>query len=94
MNTLPEWRNVALIVLAIEAIVISLPVLIAGYLGVRTLRQTQAALGPASANVRARMWQVQQTTVVVCSLIVAPIRWLQRTGSAIDRRLCSLLGRL
>lgn len=76
MATLAMWRDSALLLLTIEAMVIGLPILVMLYYAVRGISQLKAQVRPIFQMVRRRAGQVERGTTFVMRLLVSPLIWL------------------
>ncbi|HID87826.1 MAG TPA: hypothetical protein EYP55_10700 [Anaerolineae bacterium] len=70
--TLVIWRNVALLLLIVEAFLLSLPLLAALFFSIRGMRQLRARMVPYFPPVRTRVSQVERATVLVSRGLVTP----------------------
>jgi hypothetical protein len=86
-------RNLALILLAIEAIVIFIPLLIVPLYAVRYLPRLRAPIRPRLLQIRVRVQQVEKTTKLVSSAVVQPFLWVVAVMDGLKRGLAYLLRR-
>ena len=71
--TIPFWRDVSVVLLAVEAFVLILIPLVALYFANKGLRRLRSFLRPIFPRTRARVQQVERVTAQAGELIVAPI---------------------
>lgn len=86
-EALAVGRDLALILLIIEAAILAVPLLIIPYLILRYLPRVRAPMAP---NLR-RIWQttsqVEQATKAIMGTVVQPFIWTAATGAALRRAL-------
>jgi hypothetical protein len=73
--TLATARNLALILLVVEAAVLTLPLLIIPFFILRHLPRIKTPIRPALRTVRQRTEQVERGTKAVMSMAVQPLLW-------------------
>lgn len=71
--TIPFWRNVSVVLLAVEAFVLALVPLVALYFANKGLWRLRSSLRHIFPRTRERVQQVERVTVRIGELIVAPI---------------------
>jgi len=71
--TIPFWRNISIVLLAVEAFVLVLIPLVTLYFANRGLHRLRSFLRPIFPRTRDRVQQVERVTAQVGELIVAPI---------------------
>jgi len=92
-ETLALGRDLALIVLTLEAIVLALPLLIVPFYAIRYMRRARAPIRPVLRRVRRRAMQVEDATKLVSSLAAQPFLWARAAGDGITRGLGYLMRR-
>ena len=90
--TIPFWRNVSIVLLAVEAFVLALIPLVALYFANKGLRQFRSFLPPIFPRMRARVQQVERVTVRVGELIVAPIIAIYAMATCARRTASAMVG--
>lgn len=80
-------RDLALIVLALEAVVLALPLLIVAFYATRYVRRARAPIKPILRRARRRTRQVENATRLVSSMAVQPFLWARAAGDGISRGL-------
>lgn len=86
------WRNMALLLLAIEAFLIGLPVGLAFFLAIRGLGQLEARIKLFLPTAHERVRRVEMVTHSVAEAIVAPLIWVSSVVAGVFhviRRLAS-----
>jgi hypothetical protein len=86
-ETLATGRDLALILLIIEAAIIALPLVIIPILILRYLPRIRAPIRPNLRRVRQGTLQVERVTKVVMGMAVQPFLWAAATGAALRRGL-------
>jgi len=86
-ETLAVARNLALILLVVEAIVLLSPLLIVPVYIIRYLRRYGAPIRPNLRRVRRRTQRVEQVTKVVVAVAVQPFLWAAATVAGLRRGL-------
>jgi hypothetical protein len=90
-ETLALGRNLALIVLALEAILLALPLLIVPFYAIRYIRRARAPIRPVLRRVRWRARQVEDATKLASSMAAQPFLWARSAGDGITRGLGYLM---
>ncbi len=90
--TIPFWRDVSVVLLAVEAFVLALIPLAALYFASRGLRQFRSFLRPLFPQTRVRVQQVERITVQGSELIVAPIIAFYALTAYLQRILLTMAG--
>jgi hypothetical protein len=72
MEAVEVLRDVALIVLVAEAVVLVLPLLVIPFYAIRYLRRFKSPLGSALFRVRQKTLQAEKTTKLVASFTAQP----------------------
>jgi len=68
-------RNLALILLTIEAVVLAVPLLVIPFFAIRYLRYFKAPIRPKLRQVRAGVVRAERLTKLVSSMTVQPFLW-------------------
>jgi len=93
LTTLATWREVALILLLIEGIVISvIPLFVLRYL-TRWLRRFTPQLSPVLRGISEQMDVVEDRTKTISRRIAEPFIWTQATAHGIREGLIFFFGR-
>ncbi|TKJ29633.1 MAG: hypothetical protein CEE40_07790 [Chloroflexi bacterium B3_Chlor] len=91
-ETLALARDLALVLLIVEAIILGLPLLIIPFYAIRYLRRLKAPIRPNLRKVRRRTAQVEKVTKAAMAIAVQPFLWARATGAGV-RRACGYLAR-
>jgi len=86
-------RNLALILLAIEAMVLAVPLLVIPFYAVRYLRRVGAPTRGILRRIRQGTKQAEKTTKLVSSIAVQPFLWTGAAAEGLKRGLGYLVGR-
>ncbi len=86
-ETLAFARDLALILLAVEAMVLLSPLLIIPIYIIRYLPRYTAPIRPNLRRIRRRTQQVEQMTKVILALAVQPFLWAAGTAAGLRRGL-------
>lgn len=86
-------RNLALILLVIEAIVLAVPLVIVPLYAIRYLRRFKAPIRPALRRVRGTVAEAEQVTKLVSSMAVQPFLWAMAGAEGLKRGLGQVLRR-
>ncbi|HJX38869.1 MAG TPA: hypothetical protein VJ714_09725 [Anaerolineae bacterium] len=86
-------RDLALILLVIEAIVLAAPLVIVPLYAIRYLRRFRTPIRPALRRVRYGVLEVEQATNLVSSMAVQPLLWATAAADGLKRGLGHLLQR-
>ena len=86
-ETLAFARDLALILLAVEAMVLLSPLLIVPFYIVRYLPRYTAPIRPNLRKIRRRTQQVEQKTKVILAIAVQPFLWAAATAAGLRRGL-------
>ena len=89
---IPFWRDVSLVLLALEAFVLALIPLAIAYGINRGLWKLRPAVRPAFCQVRARAEQVQQATGRASEGILLPIITVHALAARVVRTLSAMAG--
>ena len=92
-ETLAIGRDLAVILLIVEAAILALPLLIIPFLILRYLPRVKAPIKPNLRKVRQRTVQVERVTKVVMGMAVQPFLWTAAMTAALRRGLEHILGR-
>ena len=84
---LATWRDAALALLAVQAILLTLVPAVALYWGLRGLRRLRQWLRPVLFQTRLHVWKAQHETRRVMNALAAPFVWLQGTVAGLLRML-------
>jgi hypothetical protein len=79
------WRDVALILLAAQAIVLGLLSAAGLYYGLRGVQRLRQWIRPILFEARVSVWKVQQQAVRVIRAVAAPFVWMQSVGAGLHR---------
>jgi len=90
MVDLARWRDVALILLALEALLLGLLLAAATYLGLRGVLRLQERARPVLSKGRIYARQIREITRRIMSVVTAPFVWLQSTIAGLRRTLATL----
>lgn len=74
-------RDVALILLIFEAVILAVPLLVVPFYVIRYLPRVKAPVRPSLRKVRLRTQQVEQVTKTVMGVAIQPFIW---TGGAVQ----------
>ena len=72
LATLAIWRDGALLLLIVEAFLLSLPLLVALFFAIRGLRELRAQMVPYFPVMQERVSQVEEATVLASKSLVTP----------------------
>jgi len=86
-------RDLALILLVIEAAVLAAPLVVIPLYAIRYLRRFRAPIRPALRRVRSRVLEVEQATKLVSSMAVQPFLWAVAGVEGLKRGLGQVLRR-
>lgn len=86
-------RDLALILLVIEAVVLAAPLAIVPFYAIRYLRRFRAPIRPALHRVRGRVLQVERATKLASSMAVQPFLWTTAAAIGLKRGLGQVLKR-
>jgi len=86
-GTLAVGRDLALILLILEAVMLALPLLIIPFFILRHLPRVKAPIRPILRRVRQSMERVERMTKVVMGIVVQPFLWTAATTAALRRGL-------
>lgn len=86
-DALAIGRDLALILLVVEAVILAVPLLIIPFYILRYLPRLKAPIRPNLRRVRQRMVQVERTTKVVTATAVQPFLWTAALAAALRRGL-------
>lgn len=84
-NEMGMWRDAALIVLTIEAVVLGLLPAVAICWGLRGMHRLRRWMRPILFGTRLHVWRIQRETKRVTSAMAAPFVWLQSTVVGVQR---------
>ena len=84
---LAMWRDAALILLALQAMVLCLPVAAGLYWSVRGIQRLRQWIRPVLFQTRLHVWKIQFQTGRVTRGVAAPFVWLQSTVAGLQRAL-------
>jgi hypothetical protein len=93
MMALADWRDVALILLLLEASVLTLAVGTALYFSLRGLRRFQVWLKPYLLLARTYTRQAHDTIIRITAAVIAPFVWLHSLLAGLRRALDIVGGR-
>jgi hypothetical protein len=68
-------RNLALILLIIEVVVLAVPLVVIPFYAIRYLRRAKAPIRPKLRQIRAGAERAEKTTKLVSSMTVQPFLW-------------------
>jgi hypothetical protein len=87
VNAIAMWRDAALTLLAIEAIVLGLLPAAALCWGLRRVRRLLQWIRPVLFETRLHVWRIQYQTRRVLNALAAPFLWLQNAVAGLQRAL-------
>jgi len=90
---LARWRDAALILLTLEALLLGVPLLIALYQGLRGLAWLQERVIPILFDLRVYVEKVKEITVRITSSVAAALIWLHSVLTGLRRVLDNLCWR-
>ncbi len=85
--TLTFWRDIALIVLFLEAIILALPLLILSIYAVRGLREVKARLAPPLREARQEVQRGEKATDRFSSALMRPVIEAAGLGAGLAKAL-------
>jgi hypothetical protein len=86
-------RNLALILLIAEAVVLAVPLVVVPLYAIRYLRRFKAPIRPALRQVRGRVLEVERGTRLAASVAVQPFLWSIAVVDGLKRVLAQVLKR-
>ena len=86
-NEVAMWRDAALTLLAIQAIVLSLLPAVAIYWGLRGMHRLVRWIRPVLFETRLHVWRIQREMRRGINAVVAPFVWLQSAVAGVQRAL-------
>jgi len=92
MDNIPLWRDISVVLLALEAFVLALVPLVVLYLANRGLRRLRSAVRPAFPWIRVRVRQVESVTTHLGELVVAPIIAVYASAAGVRRTVLAMVG--
>jgi len=90
MVDLARWRDAALILLALEALLLGLLLAAATYLGLRGVLRFHERVRPVLSQGHTYTRQIRKITRRIMNVIAAPFVWLQSTIAGLCRTLATL----
>lgn len=91
-ETLALARDLALVLLIVEAVILGLPLLIIPFYAIKYLRRLKAPIRRSLRKVGRRTAQVEMATKAAMAIAVQPFLWAGAAGAGV-RRACSYLAR-
>jgi hypothetical protein len=88
---LAPWRDAALILLAVQAMVLALPLAAGLYWGLRGVRRLREWLRPKLFETRLHVWRIQHGAERVIQAVAATFVWVQSAAAGL-RRALQMLG--
>jgi hypothetical protein len=84
---LATWRDVALILLAAQAMVMGLLLAAGLYWGLRGVQRLRQWIRPVLFETRLRVWGVQRQAEPVIRAVAMPFVWMQSAVAGLERAL-------
>lgn len=92
-QTLATARDLALVLLIVEAFILALPLVIIPFYILRYLPRVKGPIRPNLRIVRQRTEQLERVTKAIMGAMVLPFLWTAATGAALKRGVLIILGR-
>ena len=86
-NQIAMWRDAALTLLAVQAIVLGLLPAVALYWSLRRMRRLRQWIRPVLFETRLHVWRIQYQMRRVLNAMAAPFLWLQSAVAGLQRAL-------
>jgi len=87
VEALALGRDLALILLVVEAVIIAIPLLVILFYVIKYLPQVRAPIRPSLLKVRRTMKQVEEVTKLVLGMVVQPLLWMAASAAGLKRAL-------
>lgn len=87
LETLALGRNLALILLVVEAMILAIPLLVIAFYAIKYLPQVRAPIRPNLRKVRQTVRQVEDMTTLVLGTVVRPFLWTAAAVAGLKRAL-------
>lgn len=89
---IPFWRDVSLVLLAVEAFALALIALVASYFASKGLLRVRSFLRPLFPRIRSRVQQIERIMVQVGEVVVAPIIAIYVLAARVGRTALAIAG--
>jgi len=87
VEALALGKDLALILLVVEAVILAIPLLVILFYVIKYLPQVRAPIRPNLLKVRRTMKQVEEVTKLVLGMVVQPLLWMAASAAGLKRAL-------